>query len=160
MFTTDVTEGRGRAQAFERFGRVGREEEGRDGFAVKFLVWGATVTEGLAVRVSLDQLRTSCARQRFDPGAYFPDEYCLLTFQSGTHTCLPLVGIGPTWGHSMACDHTTMPLRNANPPPTALRGRTLSSPSTCPSGAVAVRKVDATNTPPGASTREISARAA
>eukprot|EP00955_Chlamydomonas_euryale_P105105 365614-Chlamydomonas_euryale.AAC.4 len=59
--------------------------------------------------------------------------------QSGTPTCALVHGASPTW----------------------LNGRTSSSLlSSCPSGAEATRKVLATNTPPGRSTLEISARAA
>lgn len=43
---------------------------------------------------------------------------------------------------------------------TWLSGCTSSSPTSCPSGAAKLRKVDATKTPPGRSTREISASAA
>jgi hypothetical protein len=43
---------------------------------------------------------------------------------------------------------------------TWLRGRTVWSPISSPRGAKTVRKVDATNTPPGFSTRLISAMAA
>jgi hypothetical protein len=60
-----------------------------------------------------------------------------------------------TQTHARAHTHT-----HTLSPPTWLSGCTSSSPTSCPSGEAKVRKVEATKTPPGRSTREISARAA